>query len=253
MLELNHYHPKYFNSLVERITIAKTTRSEFNLMFIPTHFVTLFIPLNNSVIYYDGVCYSKPFIKDILFKPAYLRIPKNAYVFGIRFYPFGTLPFSDFLTSETNYNEITDDNEIIERVCASLKTNYNYDKEQQITLIKAFYYYLLKNTESCSVQNFCSQQAINYMSLYRSFQKLLNISPKKFERLIKFRLSIDHMIWEKQKLFDTSFDSGYYDQAHFSKEFKYFVKMTPSEYVKYLSDNDLYDYDEFANFTSLRM
>ncbi len=253
MLELNHYHPKCFNSFIERITIAKPADGEFNLMFIPTHFVTLFIPLNNSVIYYDGVCYQKPVLKDILLKPAYLRIPNNSYIFGIRFYPFGIYPFSDFLTLDTNYDSITDDNNIIEQVLTALKTNFNREKEQQITLLKEFYYYLLKNAESSSVQNFCNQQAINYMSLYRSFQKQLNITPKKFERLIKFRLSIDRMIWEKQKLFDISFDSGYYDQAHFTKEFKYFVGMTPSRYIKYLSDNNLYDYDEFANFTSLRM
>ncbi len=252
MLQLHHYQPQCFNSFIERITIAKPTDSEFSLMFIPTHFVTLFIPLNNSVIYYDGVCYSKPFLKNILLKPAYLHIPKNSYVFGIRFYPFGAFPFSDFLTSDIDYQQITDDNAIIEQVFTSLKTNYNYEKEQQIILLREFYDYLLRDIENTSVQNFCDQQAISYMSFYRSFKKQLNISPKRFERLIRFRLSVDHMIWEKQKLFDISFDSGYYDQAHFAKEFKYFVGMTPSEYIKYLSDHNLYDYDKFTNFTSLR-
>ncbi len=253
MLEINHYQPKQFNSLIERITIAKPSNSEFNLMFIPTHYVTLFIPLNNSVIYYNGVCYSTPVLKNVLLKPAYLRIPKNSYVFGIRFYPFGVFPFSDFLTSDINYNEITDDSTVIEQVFVALNTHYNHEKGGQLTLLKEFYYYLLKNADSASLQNFCDRQAVNYMSLYRSFQKSLNISPKKFERLLKFRLSIGHMIWDKQKLTNVSCNSGYYDQAHFIKEFKYFVGMTPSEYIKYLSDNHLYDYEEFANFTSLRI
>ncbi len=253
MLKLNHYKPKKHNSLVERITIGKSTDNQFNLMFIPTHYVTLFIPLNKSVFYYDGVCYSKPVLKNMLLKRAHLRIPKKSYVFGIRFYPFGAFPFSDFLNSENDYDKIANDNEIIEKVFTALETHYNSEKEQQISVVKDFYYYLLEYPESSSVNNFCEQKAINYMSLYRSFQKYLNISPKKFERLIKFRLSVDHMIWEKQKLTDVSFDSGYYDQAHFIKEFKYFVGMTPSEYIKYLSDNNLYNYEEFANFTSIRM
>ena len=254
MLALNHYKPQEFGSLIERITIAKTVEFEFNLMFIPTHFVTLFIPLNNSVFYYNDKCYSKPVLKNVLLEPAYLRIPKNAYLFGIRFYPFGAFPFSDFLSSTTSYyDNIKDDNEIIEQVFTILRSNFDAQKEQQTAHVKAFYYYFLNSLESSSVKNYCNQQAISYMSLYRSFQNILSVSPKKFERLIKFRLSVDGMIWEKQKLTDISFESGYYDQAHFIKEFKYFVGMTPSEYIKYLTDNNLYNFEEFANFTSLRM
>nr|WP_321450802.1 AraC family transcriptional regulator [uncultured Carboxylicivirga sp.] len=253
MLKLNHYTPQKYKSLIERITIGKSTNKEFNLMFIPTHYLTLFIPLNNTDFYYDDVCYSKPVLKKILLKPAHLHIPKHSYLFGIRFYPFGAFPFSDFLKSENNYHIISEDNEIIEKVFTALETHYNQEKELQISVIKKFYNYLLENPESSSVNNFCEQKEFSYMPFYRSFQKYLDISPKKFERLIKFRLSVDHMIWKKQKLTNVSFDSGYYDQAHFIKEFKHFVGMTPSEYIKYLSDNNLYNYEEFANFTSLNM
>lgn len=253
MLKLNHFQPQQLSSLIERVTIGRTNSCEFNLMFIPTHYVTLFIPLNGTEFYYNGIKYSKPTLKQILLKPALLRIPAHSILFGIRFYPYGTYPFSELTADDAFYQSATDDSSIVEYIINSLLSKYDEQKDRQTALLKDFYNYLLQNTENSSVNNFCDLQCLSYMSVYRTFKRFLNISPKKFERLIKFRLSVDHMIWRKQKLTDTGFDSGYYDQAHFTKEFKFFVGMTPSEYIKYLSKNKLYNFDSFTNFASLKV
>jgi len=253
MLELNHYISKEFNSLIERFTIAKTYNKAFNLMFIPTHYVTLFFPLHNSVFYYDSEKYSEPIVKNLLLKPAYLHIPKNSHILGIRFYPFGMYPFSDSSFISATFNADEGDKKLIEQIEISLRATYQKKKEEEVTLLKEFYTYLLTSQENSTINDFCVKKQMNYMHVYRFFRKILDISPKRFERLIKFRLAVENMIIKKEKLTVASFDSGYYDQAHFIKEFRYWVGMTPSEYRKYLSDNNLFTFNDFTDFTSLRL
>ena len=60
----------------------------------------------------------------------------------------------------------------------------------------------------------------------------------KFERLIKFRKALDQVINAPETLSSVGVGSGYFDQPHFIKEFKYFMDMSPSEYLGLLKQNN---------------
>lgn len=71
-----------------------------------------------------------------------------------------------------------------------------------------------------------------HRTLDRNFKQFLGLSPKKLHRLIRFQAVFEavHNTHLKKQVFDF-YDFGYYDQAHFGKEFKEFVGMTLQEYL----------------------
>lgn len=57
------------------------------------------------------------------------------------------------------------------------------------------------------------------------------LSPKKFARIVKFNYVYQQLLTSKLRdVHDIIFKAGYFDQAHFSKEFKYFTHSTFSEF-----------------------
>ncbi len=67
----------------------------------------------------------------------------------------------------------------------------------------------------------------------RHFQQILGLSPKKISRLLRFQRAFEAMHQQPHfKLNNFNFyDLGYYDQAHFSKEFKEFSGFAPQLYL----------------------
>ena len=62
------------------------------------------------------------------------------------------------------------------------------------------------------------------------FRTHFGISPKRFARIVRARQAID-LICEGKPLAETALLAGYYDQAHFSSEFKSHTGMTPSAFL----------------------
>lgn len=70
-----------------------------------------------------------------------------------------------------------------------------------------------------------SQHYIN-----REFKKKMGFSLKQYSEIIRLQSAI--MYLEKENV-DFVYDKlGYYDQAHFIKEFKKFILLTPQNYLK---------------------
>lgn len=71
----------------------------------------------------------------------------------------------------------------------------------------------------------------------RVFHKTHGISPKTFEKIVRFQ----NILSEMAKLPSTDYyalalGSGYYDQSHMVKEFKSFMGITPEYYRKYMTE-----------------
>lgn len=63
----------------------------------------------------------------------------------------------------------------------------------------------------------------------RLFQKLTLLSPVLFKRIARFRSAFQIMLQEQQIYW-----GGYYDQAHFIRDFKQFTGFTPGEFLAQL-------------------
>ncbi|OQY02338.1 MAG: hypothetical protein B6I20_06980 [Bacteroidetes bacterium 4572_117] len=74
----------------------------------------------------------------------------------------------------------------------------------------------------------------NYKKIERRFIKNVGITPKIFSRIVRLNYALSLLKNGKKKsLTHIAFDAGYYDQAHFIKDFYCFTKSKPS---KFLSD-----------------
>jgi AraC-like DNA-binding protein len=58
----------------------------------------------------------------------------------------------------------------------------------------------------------------------------LGMAPKPLARLLRFERAVERLR-AGAGLADTALDSGYYDQAHFNRDFKQFAGRTPTEYL----------------------
>lgn len=86
-----------------------------------------------------------------------------------------------------------------------------------------------------------SQLKCSERTFQRKFKLFTGVDAKYFERTSRFQSTLKILLAEQSKRYiTTALDHGYYDQAHFIKEFKHFTQTTPSEYL--VENNFLFNY-----------
>ena len=65
----------------------------------------------------------------------------------------------------------------------------------------------------------------------KRFRRVIGTSPKQFSSIVRLRNVITH--YSPDRTFtDMAYDAGYFDQSHFTKDFKSFTGRTPNEFFK---------------------
>ena len=88
------------------------------------------------------------------------------------------------------------------------------------------------------ISELASQLNISQSPLEKRFRKLVGASPKKFASILRFKHILQqqnlqqHKLQDNKPLSDLAYEAGFYDQAHFIKEFKNFTGETPERYFK---------------------
>jgi AraC-like DNA-binding protein len=148
---------------------------------------------------------------------------------------------------------------IIEEQLSESKSN-----TQRIHLIEKFLLSQLYNPEPDklilhAIQKIQSAKGIIKMrdlaaSLYISqdafekrFRRVVGSSPKQFSSIIRMKY-ITTSEQQKPNLAETAFAAGFFDQAHFSKDFKLFTGQTPSDFFKFPSSLKLNDFLQMIKF-----
>ncbi|CAG9297600.1 helix-turn-helix domain-containing protein [Celerinatantimonas diazotrophica] len=93
---------------------------------------------------------------------------------------------------------------------------------------------LEQNQYLCSVNAVAKWSALGSRQLERYFRQWVGLTPKQFIRLQRIRTvrrMLNHRQPTTERLTDIAYASGYYDQAHFNRDFRQMVGMTPGEYL----------------------
>ena len=76
---------------------------------------------------------------------------------------------------------------------------------------------------------------VSVRQLQRGFQQVIGTSPKVFARVVRFQEAQRRLMFDPETdLTRLAYDCEYFDQAHFSKDFKAFAGKTPTEYAQHM-------------------
>ena len=173
-------------------------------------------------------------------------------LFGVRFQPFGLYPLI-----KQSLNELTNRVESIETVFDRFgleieeKINKAKSTSNRIDVFETFFYSLIegKHAGAVSLQSACNMISetggmlsignltkslgTNSKQLERRFNREIGLSPKSFSRITRLQTILQRLNnaavanWA-----DLACGFGYFDQAHFIKDFREFTGNSPEEYVK---------------------
>ncbi len=264
-LILREYAPILFKDCVESIWFIETLEQAHDILIPPDQFVYIIFPISNEGFYHDGIFIDKPSIDGITFKNVLIRFLPHTKILGVRMYASGLYPFMPItgrmLTDKNIPFPISYDHELLQKIHRAendeqaidavyelLTTLHDKQREKSSQLVKALYFHLTETNDATNIRQFCDQHNTNYTTLSRQFSKIVGVSAKKFERLIKFRKAVKHLLDSPDRLLNIGIDSGYFDQPHFIKEFRYYMDMSPSEYLALLSEED-----EHTNYQKIKL
>ena len=170
---------------------------------------------------------------------------------GVHFKPGGLYPFVDFPVAELNNRTLELDN-VFGNEVFSLRESIlddgspdkkfeqlekflvrQYKRHQEMNpLVHFSVSQLLQKPDVWTIKQLTGKTGISQKHLINLFKKYVGLSPKLFARISKFQKVIQ-LVDRQQKIDWTSlaYECGYYDQAHFIKEFRSFSGINPSSYL----------------------
>jgi AraC-like DNA-binding protein len=177
--------------------------------------------------------------------------PQDIQLVGIHFKPGGAYPFLNFPLSELHNQIVPADAiwggfaaELYERLCAAPSIPARLALFEQLLLtrlcaaphgLNAVRYgvtEIARQHGALSIKALRDQMGISQNHLLTQFKRMVGISPKALAQLYRLKLvlrSIDpaqDVDWTR-----LAHQSGYYDQAHFNKDFRAFTGHSPTDYL----------------------
>lgn len=103
-------------------------------------------------------------------------------------------------------------------------------------LIKAAVQKIVLSNGTMKIEELASILNISLDAFEKQFRKIAGTSPKKFSSIVRLTSLITKKC-NNHSLSEIAYDYGYFDQSHFTKDFKMFTGKTPLDYFKNTSDS----------------
>ncbi|HTH57923.1 MAG TPA: helix-turn-helix transcriptional regulator [Cyclobacteriaceae bacterium] len=239
---------------VKNYTVINVDQGFEDQVFYPSGYVDFAVNISNgtaiTIINGRPIYMPKVEILGQLTVPTRLTVSKGMSVLIARIYPF-----ANSLFFPNPISQFTNDSIDLQGVL-SLEVNELYDQvvhtntmEQKIKVLDLFFIkQMKKNEHQLKKTNFIAQlcqdiSAENYFDIRRLsanyglseryiqklFENVVGLAPRAFFNTQRFNRSLELIRSSDLHLTSIAYDCGYYDQAHFIKEFRKFTGITPSE------------------------
>lgn len=201
---------------------------------------------NRSGTLINGV-HSEPFIIDTSDQDALM---------GVHFHLGGAFPFLGMPASELkNINAGLDDlwgtgaDELRSRLCEAPSVSHKFEVMQRWLLdrvsaplarhrsVERGLQVLDEPTAAASVAGIAADIGLSKRRFIEVFKQQVGLTPKLYARVRRFQSVIDtvgdraEIVWP-----EVAVDCGYFDQAHFIRDFKQFCGLTPGNYLRVRGD-----------------
>lgn len=140
---------------------------------------------------------------------------------------FGEVPAK---TLEQKITQATSTEERIEIIEAFLFERLNQHTTIE-NLVKTTVDSLLATNGSSPINKILKNDLSKRRKLERDFRKQIGISPKQLGKVLRLQTALKMLLNEKESLTNIAYESEYFDQAHFIKDFKEFTGTTPKEFL----------------------
>ncbi|HKG08135.1 MAG TPA: helix-turn-helix domain-containing protein [Pedobacter sp.] len=203
-----------------------------------------FRPLEHGTGYQLPQCY----ISGIDTKDTWATLGGSWSHFGVSFYPHALKVFF-----QADADDLTDEMPEILLLCKSqigqqlevaknhlqrmhLLSDYLYQKLWSNRKPERFINHIIHSNAVLATSSLYQLQKdlkISERQLERDFKRCVGISPKKFQRIIRFERALDLLSTaDYRQLTSVAYQLGYYDQAHFIKDFSSFSGMSPYQFTQ---------------------
>ena len=185
-------------------------------------------------------------------KPYYIQPTGYVNTFAVRFYPFGFANFIDrpiheLADKETPLTSLFEENsvrELEQKITEAPSTQSRIEEVESFLLgkltdksvldniVKSTIDVLFRTKGSESINSILKADLSKRRNLERKFSKQVGISPKQLGKIIRLQAALKLILNNQgENLTQVAYESEYYDQAHFIKDFKEFTGTNPKEYL----------------------
>ncbi len=202
--------------------------------------------------YTEFVIQPRAMVVGQITKPYYVQPTGYVNSFAVRFYPFG---FANFISKPLH--ELADQDTPLsvlfgEETARELEQKIidAPDTQARIEIVESFLLGKLTDQSvidhivtstidalsqtkgNASISSILKDDPSKRRNLERKFSKQVGISPKQLGKIIRLQAALKMILSGKgEKLTQVAYESEYYDQAHFIKDFKEFTGTNPKEYL----------------------
>jgi len=200
----------------------------------------------------DFVVHPNAMIMGAITKSFHIEPLGDVDSFSVCFYPHGFASFVNISLEELVDTEAPIEQFFGKKAATELeqKMMEANDTQERILIIESFLLdklhdnatidHLVKSTVNALLESGGSNAIIEILKddlskrrqLERKFKKQVGLSPKQLGKVLRLQSALKLMLEDKKSLTSVAYESAYFDQAHFTRDFKEFIGTTPGKFFK---------------------